>query len=69
MKRRHAAVYLGASGMWAIAVLGAIGVARWLALDSTGTILLVVAVVLVAIVGTFIPAVQLGLGVGRRRDQ
>jgi hypothetical protein len=62
MKRRtQIAIYTGASALWAMAVLGAIGVAYWLGLSSRDTILLVIAVAVVAIFGTFMPAVQLGI--------
>ncbi len=62
MKRRtRVAIYTGASALWAMAVLGAIGVARWLALGARDTTLLVLAVAFIAIFGTFMPAVQLGM--------
>jgi uncharacterized membrane protein YhaH (DUF805 family) len=62
MKRRtRVAIYTGASALWAMAVLGAIGVAHWLGLGSRDTTLLVLAVAIVAILGTFMPAVQLGM--------
>ncbi len=60
-KRTRVAIYSGASALWAMAVLGAIGFARWLGLATRDTVLLVLAVAAVAVVGAFIPAVQLGL--------
>ncbi len=54
-------IYTGASALWAMAVLGAIGLANWLGLAQQETILLVVAVAIIAVFGTFLPAVQLGL--------
>ncbi len=62
MKRgTRIAIYTGASALWSMAVLGAIAVAHWLELTTRDTVLLVLAVAVVAIFGTFIPAIQLGL--------
>ncbi len=58
--RPQVAIYSGATALWAMAVLGAIGVAHWLDLPGRDTVLLVVGVAFVAMIGTFIPAVQLG---------
>ncbi len=70
MKRRsQVAIYSGASALWAMAVLGAIGVAHWLEMSSQDAILLVVAVALIAIIGSFIPAVQLGMDRSRQARQ
>ncbi len=52
--------FLGASVTWAFAVLGAIGIARWLQLSSQDTILLVIAVAVIAVLGAFIPVLRLG---------
>ena len=59
--RTRIAIYTSASALWATAVIGAIGLSRWLHLDGDTTRFLVIAVACIAIVGTFIPAVQLGI--------
>ncbi len=59
-KPTRMAIYGSAAALWAMAVLGAIGVAWWLVFSSRDTMLLVLAVAVIAIFGAFVPAVQLG---------